>query len=95
MSMDATNANILKNAAAATVRALLYLLGTWLVSKRALTSEANGRLQSHAGDIASGIVVFATAYVWSLWQKSHANKKVDRALKASPTLSRAQFETRQ
>ena len=90
--MDATTKAILKNALAAMLRAALYALGTWLVSKGVLTEGQNGQVQAHSAEIVMGVISFVGALGWSLYQKAHANEKVNQALAASPDLTRAEFE---
>jgi membrane protein DedA with SNARE-associated domain len=90
--MDETTKLILKNAGASLVRALLYSLATWLVSKNLVSQEAGSALQAHAGEIAAGVITFVCAYAWSVWQKKHANEKVNAALLSKPTVTREQFE---
>jgi outer membrane protein TolC len=90
--MDATTTAILKNALASLLRAALYVLGTWLVSKGTLTEGMNGQVQAHAAEIVAGVISVVGALSWSLWQKAHMNRKVDQALAASPDLTRAEFE---
>jgi membrane protein DedA with SNARE-associated domain len=90
--MDETTKLILKNASASVVRALLYSLATWLVSKNLVSQDMGSALQSHAGEIAAGVITFAAALAWSVWQKKHANEKVNAALLSEP-VSREQFES--
>lgn len=90
--MDETTKLILKNAAASVLRAALYALGTWLVSKGALSEGQNAAVQAHAGEIALGAVTFLGALGWSLWQKKHANEKVDAALAVPAGTPREKFE---
>lgn len=89
--MDETTRLILKNAGASFVRALLYSLAGWLMSKGLVSRDAGSALQSHAGEIAAGAVTFIAAYVWSAWQKKHANEKINAALLSRP-VSRKEFE---
>jgi hypothetical protein len=89
--MDETTKLILKNAAASVLRAALYALGTWLVSKGALSEGQNQAVQAHAPEIVAGCITFAAALGWSIWQKKHANDKVDAAL-VSPPVTREKFE---
>lgn len=92
--MDETTKLILKNAGASLIRAALYALGTWLVSKNVLSEGQNGLVQAHATEIASGVITFLAALGWSVWQKRHANLKVNAAL-VSPPVTREQFEAAQ
>jgi hypothetical protein len=93
--MDATTRKILRNAAAAVLRAGLYATGTWLVSKSVLTEGQNNLIRANAGQIVGGVLSFVGALLWSLHRQVQVNKKIDRALKASPRLSREQFEREQ
>lgn len=90
--MDTTTLQILKNAGASLVRAGLYALGTWLVSKGVVSENVNGTLQAHAGEIAGGAVSFAAALAWSLYQKWHVNHKIDTALALPQDTPRATLE---
>lgn len=92
--MDETTKLILKNAGASVIRALLYSLATWLVSKNLVSQDIGSALQAHAGEIAVGVVTFLGALAWSVWQKKHANEKVDAALASDP-VSRKEFEKSQ
>jgi hypothetical protein len=94
--MDETTKLILKNAAASVLRAALYALGTWLVSKGALSAKARTlpcrRMRARSRSASSPS---SAALGWSIWQKKHANDKVDAALAVPAGTPREKFERAQ
>src|SRR4051812_38453349 len=82
----------LKNQAAATVRAGLYSLGTYLVAHGVITSTQNESMVAYLTPLFVGGGMWLAGYLWSLWQKKHANLKIDAALALPKDTPRAVLE---
>ncbi len=93
--MDVTTSQLIKNLVGAAVRWVLVLVGAWLVNKGIITDAQNSTLVSDGIPVAIGIVMTVFALLWSLWQKRHANQKVDLALSLPSGTSRKVLEEKQ
>lgn len=79
--MDETSTSqLIKNSVGAGVRWTLVLLAGVLVKKGIVSSEQGSVYVEQATPVVAGAVIAAGMLAWSLWQKRHANQKVDLAL---------------
>lgn len=90
--MDVTIQNFLKNAAASTARALLFLIGGWLIKKGVATDAEWGVAVKSAEPVLAGLFISGITLAWAYWQKWHSNQKIDAALVAPSSTTREEFE---
>jgi uncharacterized membrane protein YccC len=90
--MDTSTSELVKNFVGSAVRWLLVLAGGILVKKGIITTEQSETYVAQVLPVVIGAAMAGVALVWSLWQKSHANKKVDVALSLKEGTSRATLE---
>ena len=75
-----TQSVLRENGAASFVRALLVFVGAWLVRKGAITEDQSQAMISQGTDFLLGLCLALSETAWGLWQKVHANQKIDTAL---------------
>lgn len=91
--MDETStAQLIKNSVGAGVRWTLVLLAGVLVKKGIISTEDSTVYVEQATPVVVGVVIAAGMLAWSLWQKRHANQKVDLALSLSAGTDRKTLE---
>lgn len=93
--MDDSTSQLVKNSVASFVRWLLVLAGGYLVRKGVISSEDSAAYIEHATPVVIGLGMALIALLWSLYQKRHANQKVDLALAMPAGTDRAELEKAQ
>jgi hypothetical protein len=78
--MDTSTSEFIKNAVGSGVRWLLVLAAGILVKKGVISTEQSDVYVQQAMPVVIGAVMAAIALVWGIWQKKHANLKIDKAL---------------
>jgi len=91
--MDNTSTSeLIKNFVGSGVRWLLVLVGGILVKKGITSSEQTDLYVQQLTPVLIGVAMSGVALAWSLWQKKHANTKVDVALTLPAGADRADLE---
>jgi uncharacterized membrane protein YccC len=90
--METSTSELIKNFVGSAVRWILVLVGGILVKKGIISSDQSNVYVSQFTPVLIGVAMAGVALVWSLWQKKHANTKVDVALTMQAGADRAQLE---
>lgn len=92
--METSASELIKNMVASGVRWVLVLAGGILVKKGIISTDQSAIYVAQAAPVVIGGAMTLVALGWSLWQKKHANTKVDVALALPITATRKTLEAK-
>lgn len=90
--MDTSTSEFIKNAVGTFVRWLLILAAGLLIKKGVISTEQSEVYIQQATPVVIGLLMALVTLVWGIWQKKHANDKVDKALALPAGTERATLE---
>jgi len=90
--MDTSTTELIKNYVGSLVRWLLVLVAGILVKKGIISTAQSDVYVQQLLPVAIGAVMGLIALIWGMWQKRHANQKVDKALALPAGTSRETLE---
>lgn len=90
--MDDSTSQLIKHLMGSGVRWVLVLVGGILVKKGIVSSDQSAAYVEQLTPVLIGAAMAGAALLWSLWQKKHANTKIDLALTLPAGTSRETLE---